>query len=108
MALQQRLGCTFIDPSLLHRAITHPSCTTLTYQLAEDHFKTAALNCGMANTSFITSDEGVNGSRPYKGLKALIESVENGDKGVETHNNEQLEFLGDAVLEYICRLVYNV
>ena len=61
----------------------------------------------MANTSYVTSDEGVNGGRSYKGLNALIESVKNGDNGVETRlqNNEQLEFLGDAVLEYICRLV---
>lgn len=93
------------DISLFHRAITHPSCTILSYQLAEDHFKTTLLNCGIPNTEYVSNSD-ANVRRSNKGLKSLIESVENGDSGSQMwlQNNEQLEFLGDAVLEYLCRL----
>ncbi len=49
----------------------------------------------------------VGGAGPtvVKGLKGLMNSVEGGDKGAWLEHYEQLEFLGDAVLEYITRYV---
>ena len=49
----------------------------------------------------------VGGAGPTvaKGLKGLMNSLEGGDKGVWLEHYEQLEFLGDAVLEYITRYV---
>ncbi len=98
--LQETIGYSFKDHSLLHRALTHPSTTTLTYQCAEDHLKTALSNCGP--TDYVNVGRGAP-KVVAKGLKGLMNSLEHGDEGTWIEHNEQLEFLGDAVLEYITR-----
>lgn len=97
--LQETIGYSFKDLSLLHRALTHPSTTTLTYQCAEEHLKTTLNNCGPLNTV----NMGGAASKVVKGLKGLMDSLKHGDEGTWIEHNEQLEFLGDAVLEYITR-----
>ena len=47
---------------------------------------------------------------PPKKMKALLAELEKGgdsppDEGQRLQNNEQLEYLGDALLEYQCRCV---
>ena len=47
---------------------------------------------------------------PLKKMKALLAELERGgdsppDEGQRLQNNEQLEYLGDALLEYQCRCV---
>lgn len=98
-SLQYSLGYTFQNPTLLHRALTHPSLTTLTHYTTHNNLKTALHNCGLVTTVWL----GTPGKPSSKGLKALMESMKNGDKGAWLEHNEQLEFLGDAVLEYITR-----
>ncbi len=103
--LQERLGYKFKDISLLHRALVHPSCNTASFLPCEDHARTAISNCGAKSCKFLKDLP--NSPRPAKGMKGLVETVkrgiENVDQETRLQNNEQLEFLGDAVLEYICR-----
>ena len=41
---------------------------------------------------------------PSKGIKGMLEAVGRVEEEADRlENNEQLEFLGDAVLEYLCR-----
>ena len=65
--------------------------------------RTAISNCGAQSCEFIKS----SAPKLAKGMKGLIEVVKGGidkvDEGTRLQNNEQLEFLGDAVLEYLCR-----
>ena len=47
---------------------------------------------------------------PLKKMKALLAELEKGgdfppNEGQRLQNNEQLEYLGDALLEYQCRCV---
>lgn len=101
--LQIRLGYQFSDSQLLHRALTHPSVTTSSFVVAEDHIRNALSNCGLRSPRYIRS----SAPRMPKGIKGLIEAVRSAPRGVDEttrlQNNEQLEFLGDAILEYLCR-----
>lgn len=102
--LQVQLHYSFTDPSLLHVALTHPSSTTSTFMIAADHIRHALSNCGLRDPQFLLSPGTTVSS---KGMKDLIRSVkmDRSEMGrmQRLQNNEQLEFLGDAVLEYICR-----
>lgn len=73
--------------------------------VAEDHIRSALSNCGLRVPVFLQSTLGAG--KTSKGMKELIKSVKTEFKDVDEsqrlQNNEQLEFLGDAVLEYICR-----
>lgn len=102
--LQERLGYSFSDCSLLHRALTHPSTTTASCMVGEDHLRNALSNCGVRSPAFLRCSVAMPAS---KGMKELIRAVRMGEQSVDEaqrlSHNEQLEFLGDAVLEYICR-----
>lgn len=82
----------------------HPSSTTSSFMVAEGHMRNALSNCGLRTPKFLRS---AATSKTAKGMKDLVKAVKMGFEGVEEsqrlQNNEQLEFLGDAVLEYICR-----
>ncbi len=100
--LQERLGYSFNETQLLQRAMTHPSTTTSSFMVAEVALRNSLSNCGLRTPFFL----GAASSRGSKGMKDLIEAVKvegEGDEAQRLLNNEQLEFLGDAVLEYICR-----
>ncbi len=102
--LQSRIKYQFKNTHLLHLALTHSSSTIPSFMIAENHTRTALSNCGLRTPSFVRS--GV-APRAAKGIKGLIEAVNTpfreSDEENRLQNNEQLEFLGDAVLEYICR-----
>ena len=102
--LEKKLGYGFNNLQLLLRAVTHPSSTTYTYTVAEDNVKNALMNGGL---KWYERQETV---QPPKKIKALMTELEKGetpvDEGQRLQNNEQLEYLGDALLEYLCRFVY--
>ena len=99
--LEKKLGYMFRDVALLQRALAHPSITTYTYTVAEDHIKNALSNGGLKWY------ERLEMVQPLKKIKTLIAELERGettiDEGQRLQNNEQLEYLGDALLEYQCR-----
>lgn len=104
--LQQRLNYQFHDPTLLHQALTHPSCTITSFVVAEDHLRSALSNCGLKMPEFIKStlSSGGKATRSVMELKkAVMMDKKDVDESQRPQNNEQLEFLGDAVIEYICR-----
>ena len=87
------------------RAITHSSTTTHTYTVAEDHIKNALSNGGLRWYKRLET------AQVPKKMKALLAELERGrdtsaDEGQRLQNNEQLEYLGDALLEYLCRYIH--
>lgn len=104
--LQERLGYHFTDTRLLHRAVTHSSSTTTSFFVAPNHLRNALSNCGLRSIEYLSSSSS-GGGKGTGGMKDLIKSArmgfEEADESLRLQNNEQLEFLGDAVLEYICR-----
>lgn len=86
------------------RALTHSSFTTFS-GTTESHMRTTASNCGLRRPEPTTSSN----AAPQKGLARLVSTVERLEAGKvvdaenRIRNNEQLEFLGDAVLEFLCR-----
>ena len=99
--LEEAIGYKFNDLQLLLRAVTHPSSSTHSYTVAEDNVKNALSNGGLKwyeNQDLTT---------PPKKMSALLAELEGGEKptdeGQRLQNNEQLEYLGDALLEYQCR-----
>lgn len=101
LCLEKKLEYKFEDLHLLHVAITHPSTSTVTYSLEEDDVKNALSNGGLK--WYVNRKE----LKPKKKLKALVAELEGGEKMADEserlQNNEQLEYLGDALLEYLCR-----
>ena len=100
--LEKKLGYMFQDLRLLLRAVTHPSCSIYTYTVAEDNIKNALSNGGLK--WYVRQET----AQPPKKMKALLAELEKGeeavaDEGQRLQNNEQLEYLGDALLEYLCR-----
>ena len=83
------------------RAVTHPSSSTHSYTVAEDNVKNALSNGGLKWY------ENQELTAPPKKISALLAELEGGEKptneGQRLQNNEQLEYLGDALLEYQCR-----
>jgi hypothetical protein len=105
LSLEQKLGYKFKDPQLLLLAITHSSTSTYTYcGVAEDHLKNALANGGVRWYKRLET------APPPKKMKALLAELERGgdstpNEGQRLQNNEQLEYLGDALLEYQCRCI---
>ena len=71
--------------------------------VAEDHVRNALSNCGLCGPEFLRTKT----PKVSKGIKGLQEAVKitptDLDEVERLQNNEQLEFLGDAVLEFLCR-----
>ena len=104
LSLEEKLGYKFKDLQLLLLALTHPSTSIYTYSVAEDHLKNALTNGGVRWYQRLET------ASPPKKMKALLAELERGgdsppDEGLRLQNNEQLEYLGDALLEYQCRCV---
>ena len=74
--------------------------------VAEDqnHTRNSLSNCGLRAPEYLCSSK-AKGAGGIKGLMKAIQDSANGivDQSQRLLNNEQLEFLGDAVLEFICR-----
>lgn len=86
----------------MQRALTHPSYTHLGAVLGE--VKIAASNCGLRRPQ-VKEDwrAGLGGD-----VKALVHHVESQPERERLRHNEQLEFLGDAALEFLCRCMYSI
>ena len=99
--LEEAIGYKFTDVQLLLRAVTHPSSSTLSYNVAEDNIKNTLTNGGLK----WYEQQGTAG--PPKKMNDLLAELEDlekpTDEGQRLQNNEQLEYLGDALLEYQCR-----
>ena len=90
LSLEEKLGYKFKDLQLLLLALTH--------------LKNALTNGGVRWYQRLET------APPPKKMKALLAELERGgdlppDEGLRLQNNEQLEYLGDALLEYQCRCV---
>lgn len=99
--LESLLQYSFKNKLLLQSALTHPSILVK----MEDDLKVVLSNCGLrrpeyAKPAVVTQRKGL------RGLLNLGASVEKDDDGgpIQLGHNERLEFLGDAVLEYLCSL----
>ncbi|XP_055328650.1 ribonuclease 3-like isoform X2 [Paramacrobiotus metropolitanus] len=100
--LEEKLQYKFSDRNLLELALTHPS-----YQLNigtnADHIRNVLSNLGFRKAAY-----GQAGQIPKSGIKTLIHTM--AQLGVEDEmaspikNYERLEFLGDAVLEFLTSL----
>ena len=66
-----------------------------------EQVKLTASNCGLRRPQ--VQEDGRN--RAGKGVKAVVRSPELHSEEERPRHNEQLEFLGDAVLEFLCRCV---
>ena len=82
----------------LQRALTSPSYSPLTTALGAQ-VKLTASNCGLRRPQIREDWAGGSG----RGVKAEVRFAESQSEGDRLRHNEQLEFLGDATLEYLCR-----
>lgn len=82
----------------MQRALTHrsysPFGTVLGIQV-----KLTASNCGIRRPTLLREDWMATG----RDLKGEVHRAEAQSEEKRLRDNEQLEFLGDALLEYICR-----
>ena len=78
---EEKLGYKFRDVQLLLRAVTHPSCTTYTYNVAEDNVKNAQYNGGLR---WYKRQESV---QPPKKMKDLLAEFE---KGADLYVNPEI------------------
>ncbi|KAI1732069.1 ribonuclease-III-like domain-containing protein [Ditylenchus destructor] len=103
---EKRIKYKFKDKAILELALTHPSYRA-NYGTNPDHAKNTLNNCGIRWTKAQTSEttDGKSGLGRKRGINALMEimakqSSNDGAKSAVKHN-ERLEFLGDAVVEFI-------
>jgi ribonuclease-3 len=103
---EQRIHYKFKNRILLERAITHPSYRS-NYGTNPDHAKNVLNNCGVrppkVKAHMSTMPKGLPTRK--KGINALMEIMSmQGSKKAEdspVNHNKRLEFLGDAVVEFI-------
>ena len=77
---------------LFQRALTEPSYSQL-YTVLAEQVKVTASNCGIRRP-LVRAGKSVKSETKRSGPQPEIERL---------RQNEQLEFLGDAALEYLCR-----
>ncbi|XP_066294267.1 ribonuclease 3-like isoform X1 [Branchiostoma lanceolatum] len=101
--LDQLLGSKFEDRSLLELALTHPS-HHLNFGMNPDHARNSLSNCGMRQPKY--GDRRIHHVHTRKkGINTLINIMSRMGHDEETpsliNHNERLEFLGDAVVEFL-------
>ncbi|CAH8523802.1 unnamed protein product [Schistosoma margrebowiei] len=103
-SLENRLGYTFNDKSLLHQSLTHPSYRRTNFGTNQDHFQNSLVSCGPRILEYGDKLELYKAWRK-KGLTKMIQVMSFLPKMHEErsniYGNERLEFLGDAVVEVI-------
>ncbi|GAB6023150.1 hypothetical protein CHUAL_007230 [Chamberlinius hualienensis] len=101
--LEERIGHPFKDRYLLQLALTHPSYRE-NFGTNPDHARNALTNCGIRQPEY--GDRRIHYANTRKrGINTLINIMSRFGKPQETvsniNHNERLEFLGDAVVEFL-------
>lgn len=100
---EETIGYKFKNRTLLQLAMTHPSYKE-NYGTNPDHIRNTLSNCGIRQPEY--GDRRVHSaSNRKRGINMLISIMSRFGKEAETESkvahNERLEFLGDAVVEFI-------
>ena len=100
----EKIGYVFKDRSLLRLALTHPSYV-MNYGTNPDHARNTLSNCGVKEPRYGDRRNRLSHTKK-KGIVQLIDIMAkledlDGSQSFVQHN-ERLEFLGDAILEFIC------
>ncbi|XP_066480379.1 ribonuclease 3 isoform X2 [Tiliqua scincoides] len=103
MHLDQLIGYTFKDRCLLQLAMTHPS-HHLNFGMNPDHARNSLSNCGIRQPKY--GDRKVHHMHMRKkGINTLINIMsrlgQDDPAPSRINHNERLEFLGDAVVEFL-------
>lgn len=101
--LEEKLGTSFIDRYLLQLALTHPSYRE-NFGTNPDHARNSLTNCGIRQPEY--GDRRIHYMNTRKrGINTLINIMSRFGRREETmssiNHNERLEFLGDAVVEFL-------
>ncbi|CAF4855599.1 unnamed protein product [Pieris macdunnoughi] len=100
-SLEEIIGYKFNQRALLQTALTHPSYRE-NFGTNPDHARNTLTNCGIRQPEY--GDRRIHYTRK-KGIVTLINIMSRFGKSNETESeikhNERLEFLGDAVVEFI-------
>jgi len=101
--LEKRINYTFKNRYLLQQAVTHPSYKE-NFGTNPDHVRNTLSNCGIRQPEY--GDKKVHYQNTRKrGINMLINIMSRFGKNMEVESkvqhNERLEFLGDAVVEFV-------
>jgi len=101
--LETRINYKFKNRYLLQQAVTHPSYKE-NFGTNPDHIRNTLSNCGIRQPEY--GDKKIHYQNTRKrGINMLINIMSRFGKKIETESkvqhNERLEFLGDAVVEFI-------
>lgn len=107
-SLEVHIGYQFKDRSVLQQALTHPSFPKMNFGTNSDHAQNSITNCGIRNIEYGDKIRLFKEWRK-RGLTTLIRIMSymptEHEARSEIYGNDRLEFLGDAVLEFIVRQV---
>ncbi|KAI8432215.1 hypothetical protein MSG28_004666 [Choristoneura fumiferana] len=100
-SLENKMSYVFKQRALLQTALTHPSYRE-NFGTNPDHARNSLTNCGIRQPEY--GDRRIHYTRK-KGIVTLINIMSRFGKHIETESeikhNERLEFLGDAVVEFL-------